>query len=130
MGYSMNKELHSKFEKLNCPVKATLEVIGGKYKVMIIYHLLIQGTLRYNELQKLIPEATPRMLSTRLRELEDDGIVHREVYPEVPPKTEYTLTELGQSLTLVMDAFRQWGEKNLNVWGDSKIEPPHESANE
>ena len=118
----MNEGLHTRFEKLNCPVKATMEIIGGKYKVMIIYHLLLHETLRFNEIQKLIPEATPRMLTTRLRELEEDGIIHREVYPEVPPKTEYSLTELGKSLTLVMDAFREWGEQNLNVWGDSHNE--------
>lgn len=118
----MNEGIHTKFEQLNCPVKATLEVIGGKYKVMIIYHLLIQGTLRFSEIQKLIPEATPRMLTARLRELEEDGIVHREVYPEVPPKTEYSLTELGQSLTLVMDALREWGKTNLNVWGENHKE--------
>ena len=121
----MNHDMHSKFEKLNCPVKATLEVIGGKYKIMIIYHLLIQGTLRFSEIQRLIPEATPRMLTTRIRELEEFGIIHRELYPEVPPKTEYSLTELGQSLTLVMDALREWGEQNLNVWGNDYREKPN-----
>ena len=113
------QEIHSKFEYLNCPVKAAMEVIGGKYKIMIIYHILLRETVRFNELQRLIPEATPRMLTIRLRELEEDGIVHREVYPEVPPKTEYSLTELGKSLTVVMDALRKWGQENLNVWGDT-----------
>lgn len=116
MNTKESKELHTRFENMHCPVKATLEVIGGKYKIMIIYQLLLNGTMRFHEIEKCIPEATPKMLTQRLRELEADGIVLRKVYPEVPPKTEYSLTELGKSLTSVMDALRVWGQANLEVW--------------
>ena len=93
----------------NCPVEATFSQIGGKYKMIILYHLLKDGTLRYNQIQKYIPQATAKMLAQQLRELESDGLVHREVYPVVPPKTEYSLTERGQSLKLVIDSVCDWG---------------------
>ena len=93
----------------NCPVEAIFSQIGGKYKMIILYHLLKDGTLRYNQIQKYIPQATAKMLAQQLRELESDGLVHREVYPVVPPKTEYSLTERGQSLKLVIDSECDWG---------------------
>lgn len=79
-------------EEYKCPLEVTMELIGGKYKGVIIGHL-IDKTLRYNELQKLISHATPKMLIQQLKELEDDGIINRKLYPVVPPKTEYSLTE-------------------------------------
>jgi len=97
----------------NCPVEATMQIIGGKYKAIIV-HELIDKTLRYSELQRLIPKATPRMLTRQLKELERDGIIRRVVYPVVPPKTEYSLTELGNSLVPIVVALCDWGEQYLD----------------
>ena len=91
-----------------CPVEATLELIGGKYKALILWHLS-EKKLRFNELHKLISGATPKMLTQQLRELETQKLVHREVFPIVPPKVEYSLTELGQSLMPILVAMRDWG---------------------
>ena len=96
-------------KKYHCPVEATISQIGGKYKAIILYHLLTDGTLRYNQIQKHIPQATAKMLSQQLRELEADGLIHREVYPVVPPKTEYTLTERGKTLAPVINEICEWG---------------------
>ena len=93
----------------NCPVDAVLGVIGGKYKPIILYHL-IDSTLRFGELRKYMPQATAKMLTQQLRELEADGIVHREVYPVVPPKTEYSLTEFGRTFIPVLTAMCEWGK--------------------
>lgn len=92
----------------NCPVSATIQLIGGKYKALLLWHLT-NSTLRYNELKKLIPEATPKMLTQQLRELEADGLIHREVYPVVPPKVEYSLTAHGNSLFPILKAMYDWG---------------------
>ena len=81
----------------NCPVAATLEMIGGKYKALILWHLS-DGKLRFSELRKLIQGATPKMLTQQLRELESHRLIHREVFPIVPPKVEYSLTDLGKAL--------------------------------
>ncbi len=91
----------------SCPVEATLDVIGGKWKGVILYQL--DTTKRFNELQRLIPGINRRMLTLQLRELERDGLVHREVYREVPPKVEYSLTEFGQTLTPLILHMRDWG---------------------
>ncbi|MDR1013725.1 MAG: helix-turn-helix transcriptional regulator [Coriobacteriales bacterium] len=93
---------------LNCPVDATIRLIGGKYKTLILWHLA-QQTLRFGELQKLIVQATPKMLTQQLRELEGDSLVTRTVYPVVPPKVEYSLTEFGLSLKPILNAMYQWG---------------------
>ena len=93
----------------NCPVEATMDVIGGKWKVIIIHHLL-DGTKRFGELRHLIPQVTPRMLTSQLRELERDGAVQRKVYAQVPPKVEYTLTELGKTLEPVLLVMHDWGQ--------------------
>lgn len=105
----MSKEKIIKEKPFHCPVAATFSQIGGKYKMIILYHLLEDGTLRYNQIQKYIPQATAKMLAQQLRELENDGLVHREVYPVVPPKTEYSLTERGISLKPVIDSVCEWG---------------------
>ena len=100
-------------EKTNeCPVSATLELIGGKYKALILWHLS-EGTLRYSELRSRISGATAKMLTQQLRELEQDDLIHREVYPVVPPKVEYSLTALGKSLLPVLVTMRDWGADYL-----------------
>ena len=96
----------------NCPVEATLELIGGKYKALILWHLS-QGILRFSELRQVIKGATPKMLTQQLRELEAHDLVHREVYPVIPPKVEYSLTETGRSLMPVLVAMRDWGADYL-----------------
>lgn len=97
---------------LNCPVDATLRLIGGKYKSLILWHL-IDGTLRYGELQKLIPQATPKVLTQQLRELEGDNLLQRKVYPVVPPKVEYSLTDFGMSLRPILTAMYNWGARYM-----------------
>ena len=92
----------------NCPVEATLDLIGGKYKALILWHLS-DGKLRFNELRKVLRKATPKMLTQQLRELEENQLIHREVYPVIPPKVEYSLTETGRSLLPILVAMRDWG---------------------
>ena len=92
-----------------CAVEATADIIGGKWKAVILYYLS-KGPKRFNELRRLLPEVTQRMLTLQLRELEQDGIVHREIYKEVPPKVEYSLTEFGTSLGPIIVQMLDWGE--------------------
>ncbi|MGR3205642.1 winged helix-turn-helix transcriptional regulator [Bacillus glycinifermentans] len=92
----------------SCPVEATIDIIGGKWKSVILFHL-IDGKKRFNELRRLIPKVTQRMLTLQLRELERDGIVHREIYKQVPPKVEYRLTEFGQTLIPIINQMMSWG---------------------
>ena len=99
-----------KASRTGCAVEATLSVIGGIWKPVMVFHLL-HGKLRFNALCRVTPSATPRMITLQLRELEADGIVKRTVFPEVPPKVEYELTELGQSLAPVLLSMRDWGER-------------------
>jgi len=96
-----------------CPVEFTLDVIGGKWKGILLYHL-IDGTKRFNEFRRICPNITQRMLTLQLRELENDGIVHREVYQQVPPKVEYSLTEFGTTLMPIILSMKQWGEMYRN----------------
>ena len=96
----------------NCPVEATLDLIGGKYKALILWHLS-EKQLRFSELRKVITTATPKMLTQQLRELEINELVHREVFPVVPPKVEYSLTETGRSLLPILIAMRDWGATYL-----------------
>ena len=98
----------------NCPVEATLDLIGGKYKALILWHLS-SGKLRFSELKKVIKNATPKMLTQQLRELEAQALIHREVFPVIPPKVEYSLTELGQSLMPILVAMRDWGSGYLRT---------------
>ena len=95
----------------NCPVEATLELIGGKYKALILWHLSGQK-LRFSQLRRVVA-ATPKMLTQQLRELESQNLIHREVYPVIPPKVEYSLTETGRSLMPILVAMRDWGAQYL-----------------
>lgn len=97
-----------------CPVEATLELIGGKYKVLILWHLS-ESTLRFSELKKEITAATPKMLTQQLRELESQSLIRREVFPVIPPRVEYSLTDLGKSLMPVLMAMRDWGADYLRT---------------
>ena len=97
-----------------CPVEATLELIGGKYKALILWHLS-EGKLRFNELHKLVNSATAKVLTQQLRELEAQNLIHREVFPIIPPKVEYSLTELGKSLMPILAAMRDWGADYLKT---------------
>lgn len=100
----------------NCPVSATIRLIGGKYKALLLWHLTGQ-TLRFNQLHKLVPEATAKMLTQQLRELEEDGLISRTVYPVVPPRVDYSLTELGQSLFPILEAMYSWGSALMEQEG-------------
>lgn len=95
-------------EELACPVETTLSLIGGKWKPVLLYHL-ISGAKRYSELQRLIPLASDRMLTRSLRELEQDKLVHREIFAEVPVRVEYRLTKDGETLFPILDAMKEWG---------------------
>jgi len=90
------------------PVESALHALGGKWKPLILWHLL-EDTRRFGELRRLIPDITQKMLTQQLRELESDGLVHREVYPQVPPKVEYSLTDLGHTLESVLQVLCDWG---------------------
>ena len=95
-----------------CPVEATLDLIGGKYKALILWHLA-KNDLRFSQLRDVITGATAKMLTQQLRELEANALVHREVFPVVPPKVVYSLTELGRSLMPILTAMRDWGSGYL-----------------
>jgi DNA-binding HxlR family transcriptional regulator len=97
-----------------CPVEATLELIGGKYKALILWHLA-EGKLRFSELKKAVSGATAKMLTQQLRELEAQMLIHREVFPVIPPKVEYSLTELGKTLLPVLVSMRDWGATYLRT---------------
>ncbi|MBR2049053.1 MAG: helix-turn-helix transcriptional regulator [Oscillospiraceae bacterium] len=99
-------------EQIHCPVETALNLIGGKYKALILWRLS-GGTLRFSQLQKLVTSATPRMLTLQLRELEKEHLITRTVYPEVPPRVEYAMTELGRSLMPILTAMRDWGTEYL-----------------
>ena len=99
-----------------CVVEATLSLIDGKWKGVVLYHLL-DGTLRFNELRRRLPNVTQRMLTNQLRELEADGLIARKVYAQVPPKVEYSLTPLGRSMEGILLALKAWGDANLDRFG-------------
>ncbi|WP_068621302.1 winged helix-turn-helix transcriptional regulator [Paenibacillus tuaregi] len=101
--YGVNPDMQA------CPVETTLDVIGGKWKGILLYQLL-EGTKRFNEFRRLNPGITQFMLTLQLRELERDGIIHREVFKEVPPRVEYSLTDFGRTLKPVITSMKAWGE--------------------
>lgn len=99
-------------ESDRCPVEATLELIGGKYKALILWRLS-DGQMRFSQLRKTINGITAKMLTQQLREMETQGLIHREVFPVIPPRVEYSLTDLGQSLMPVLITMRDWGSSYL-----------------
>lgn len=101
--------------KFNCEKELTLAVIGGKWKMLILWHLGKGGTKRFNELKSLLPGISQKTLVNQLRELEADQIVQRKVYPVVPPKVEYSLTEVGESLLPVLEALSEWGKNYMEM---------------
>lgn len=104
-----NETRHSSYALPACPVEATLELIGGKWKGIVLFYLL-DGRLRFGQLKNKIGCVTQRMLTKQLRELEESGLINRIVYAEVPPRVEYELTEKGQSLRPILFALKEWGE--------------------
>ncbi len=100
-----------------CPAEVTLKVIGGRWKPVILYWLR-EGTMRFGELHRHIPDVREQMLTLQLRQMEADGLIHREVYKEIPPRVEYSLTELGRSLSPVLNALCDWAEsqEGLESW--------------
>lgn len=105
---SKSRSVRRRAGRTGCSVEATLSVIGGVWKPVLLFHLL-DGKLRFNALCRLTPNATPRMITLQLRELEADGIVRRTIYPEVPPRVEYELTEMGRTLEPILSSMRAWG---------------------
>lgn len=107
-----------KQKPFSCPVEATLSLIGGKYKPLILWHLR-EGPLHYMEIQRLIPGATPKMLSQQLHGLENCGMLDRAVIPDKPPRTKYSLTPFGRSIIPVLDAMCSWGAAYLEGQGEA-----------
>jgi DNA-binding HxlR family transcriptional regulator len=103
----------------NCAVEAALDVVGGRWKGVILFHLF-ERTYRFGELHRLTPNVTRRMLTLSLRELEEAGLVHPEVYRQVPPKVEYSLTEYGRTLETIIRSLRAWGNGFMK-----RLEAPH-----
>ncbi|PIY13169.1 MAG: transcriptional regulator [Flexibacter sp. CG_4_10_14_3_um_filter_32_15] len=97
-----------------CPVSATLKVIGGKWKPIILYFISVDVN-RFGQLQRMIPDCSKRMMTTQLRELENDGVIHREIFAEIPPKVIYTLTERGESLRPLFRELSKWGVENVLI---------------
>ena len=127
----LRREVRRKIQmgEFNCEKELTLSIISGKWKIAIIYYLSTEGTLRFSEIKRLFPKITHKVLTTQVRELEDDGIIHRKVFPEVPPRVEYSLTELGESLTPIVFMMYEWGKQNMKSFNKQKaIHPTKENT--
>lgn len=125
----MAKVRHSRFDCTpGCSVEAAIGLIDGKWKSVILFHLL-DRTLRFGELSRILASVTPRMLTNQLRELEEDGLVVRTVYPQVPPKVEYSLSPLGRSMEPILLALKSWGDANISRFGKPKGLDPRETQN-
>ncbi|WP_294096449.1 helix-turn-helix domain-containing protein [uncultured Cetobacterium sp.] len=107
-----------------CALELTIDLIGGKWKLIILWHL-VNETKRFSELSRLMPDITQKMLTTQLRELEEKGLINRKVYPQVPPKVEYSLTERGETFKKILDDIYEWSslyakDNNINILCDSE----------
>ena len=110
--------------KTGCDVEATLSVVGGRWKPVLLCHLL-EGPKRFGELRRLTPNATERMITLQLRELEADGVIARHVFREVPPRVEYELTEFGHTLDVLLSDMREWGSKFKALRLAEEAKPTH-----
>lgn len=109
----MAKLRHSRFDcNPGCSVEAAISLIDGKWKCVVMFHLL-GGTMRFNEIRRQVPGVTQRTLTNQLRELEDDGLIERKVYAQVPPKVEYSISPLGRSLEPILVSLKVWGDTNI-----------------
>lgn len=119
-----------KKREAKCLAEITLQIIGGRWKILIIYHLM-HGMKRFSELRRELSGITQKVLTQQLREMEADGVIHREVYPQVPPRVEYSLTLLGESLKPVVDAMCEWGRlqrDGTQIEQLSTNAPPHQNT--
>lgn len=113
-----------KIDYNECPIGTAIAIIGGKWKIPVLYNLR-ERTMRFNEIQKALPQVTQKMLTQQLRELEKDGLISRRVYAQVPPKVEYTITPLAKNLEPILDALCLWGaEYKKNIDKESTAEVP------
>lgn len=120
-----------KAAQFHCTLEAAQAIMAGKYKALIIWHLADIGRMRFSQLQKELPQATAKMLSQQLKEMIDDGLVHRKLYPVVPPHTEYTLTPMGETLVPLIHAMCEWGEayfRHLGIPSPDAREAAHTST--
>jgi DNA-binding HxlR family transcriptional regulator len=115
MSETLREEIKEKILNgdFNCEKELTLSIISGKWKIVILWYLGKEGAQRFSDLQRLFPKISHKILSNQLHELMEDGIVHREVYPEVPPKVEYSITELGMTLLPIVEMMYEWGKKRI-----------------
>lgn len=100
--------------KVSCEIEVTLKMIGGKYKPIILYYLIEHNTKRFNEILSFLNNVSQKTLTNQLRELETDGLISRKIYPQVPPKVEYSITEKGKTLFPILELMCEWGEKNID----------------
>lgn len=107
-----------------CGLDAAMDVISGKWKTLILWELSAQGTRRFAELRRGLPGVSEKMLTQHLREMETDGLVHRRVYPEVPPRVEYSLTEEGSSLNVALESLGDWGAERIRRVGAETVPVP------
>lgn len=118
----MRRPRHSSYAcSPGCAVEATLSLIDGKWKGVILYHLL-SGTMRFNEIRRKLPSVTQRMLTNQLRELEADGLLVRTVFAQVPPRVDYCLSERGRTLEPILRALQAWGDANMALFNQPKTE--------
>lgn len=112
----MARARHDRYDcSPGCAVEATLSMIDGKWKGVILFHLM-SGTMRFNEIRKKHPKVTQRMLTNQLRELEADGLISRTVFPQVPPRVDYALTDRGRSVEPILLALKAWGDDNMHLF--------------
>lgn len=124
----MAKARHSRFDCTpGCSVEAAIGLIDGKWKSIILWHLL-SGTLRFNEIRRHVDNCTPRMLTNQLREMEEDGLIARKVYAQVPPNVEYSLSDLGRTMEPILRALKDWGDANIGLYGKPIGRDPRDAA--